>query len=359
MKIETADFLLCRLAYRLPGMLKRLGDMETEQLRDRLEEIPLERPVFITGLARSGTTLLLNIFSMLEGVGTHRYRDFPFLFLPCWWSRFVERAGRTQPEVERPHKDRIKINRESPDAFEEPIWHYFFPFVHDPTASQVLTAQHDNQAFDVFFKDHLRKILLLRGKRRYVSKGNYNLTRLEYLGRLFPDARFVIPIRHPLTHVDSLVRQHRLFSDYSLRDRRVPDYLRAAGHFEFGPQRVPVNVDSATARRVLDAWRRRDDALGYAICWGSVYAYANALAARNTDLAARMRFVRYEDLCGDPTSVLRELLAFCGFPDRVEPLREKLPPISAPTHDARRGDLGGAERIWQEACMTAEAFGYK
>lgn len=359
MKIETADFVLCRLASRLPGVLKRLGDMETEQLRERLDEVPLERPVFITGLARSGTTLLLNIFSMLDGVGTHRYRDFPFLFLPYWWNWFADRAGRTQPEVERPHKDRIKINRESPEAFEEPLWHHFFPFVHDVEAVHVLTPEHDNEAFNVFFKDHLRKVLLLRGKGRYVSKGNYNITRLEYLASLFPDARFVIPIRHPVTHVNSLARQHRLFTDYSRGDRRVPGYLRAAGHFEFGPQRVPVNVDPDAAGSILEAWGRGDDALGYAITWRTVYAYARRLVARRPDLAGRVKFVRYEDLCEDPAAVLSELFAFCGFEDSVAALWDKLPPIAAPVHDALRGDSGARQYVWQEACMVGEKFGYR
>src|SRR5690606_8102595 len=123
----------------------------------------------------------------------------------------------------------------------------------DPGASHVLTPEHANPEFDAFFAEHVRKILLVRGKPRYVSKGNYNVARLAYLARLFPDARFVIPVRHPVTHVESLVRQHALFSGYSRDDARVPEYLRAAGHYEFGPQRVPINVDAATTRCVLDA----------------------------------------------------------------------------------------------------------
>ena len=50
---------------------------------------------------------------------------------------------------------------------------------------------------EAFYRDHIRKLLWLRGGRRYLSKGNYNTTRIAYLARLFPDARFIVPVRDP------------------------------------------------------------------------------------------------------------------------------------------------------------------
>src|SRR5690606_28203259 len=76
--LRASDYFLCRLAHRAPGALKLIGDMETDVRRSRLDRIAIDRPIFITGLARSGTTILLDLFSRLEPVGTHRYRDFPF-----------------------------------------------------------------------------------------------------------------------------------------------------------------------------------------------------------------------------------------------------------------------------------------
>ena len=91
--LDSADYLLTRFAYSLPGAMKLFGDFETDLLGDRLEAIPIDRPVFITGLARSGTTLLLTSFAQLPQVGTHRYSDFPFLFIPIAWDRLrAERA---------------------------------------------------------------------------------------------------------------------------------------------------------------------------------------------------------------------------------------------------------------------------
>lgn len=358
MNLRTSDVLLTRFAHGLPGVLRMLGDLESDMLRRQIAPIPLDRPVFITGLARSGTTILLNLFASLPEVGTHRYRDFPFLFVPYSWNQFQNRVASTDAPVERPHADRITITKDSPEAFEEPIWMHFFPHVHDPKAGHVLRASDDNPEFDAFYLAHLRKVLLIRHCERYVSKGNYNIARLEYIAHLLPDSHFVIPVRHPLTHVDSLVRQHRLFSRYSNEDSRVPEYMRAAGHYEFGPQRAPINLDEESARRTTGAWEAGDDALGYAVMWRSVYAHVRKLMDR-PELADRIRFVRYEDLCADAPSTLRELFAFCEMTTGVDHLLEHLPDISAPASDRCNLTDAQREQVWRETAELAEWFGYR
>jgi hypothetical protein len=357
MNLRTSDFVLTRFAQGMRPLLKLLGDAETDLLGERLAQVELDRPVFIAGLARSGSTLLLNLFSSLPNVGTHRYRDFPFVFVPYAWNQFQDRVAHAEAPVERPHRDRIKITKDSADAFEEPLWMHFFPFVHDAEASHELKAANDDVRFDRFYREHLRKILLVRDKRRYVSKGNYNVARLEYLGNLFPDARFVIPIRHPVQHVDSLVGQHRLFSKYSAEDARVPHYMRAAGHYEFGPQRVPVNLDDSSRRRIAAAWSQGADALGYAVMWRSIYSHVGRLR-RRTSLGERMIVLRYEDLCNDPRTVLRELFEFCELTEGTDALLHALPDISAPGSAPRHLSAADCEEVWRETSEVAQSLGY-
>src|SRR5262245_1122157 len=131
MKLQTSDYLLTRFAKAMSLPLKSIGDLETQLLEKRLREVRIDRPVFIAGLARSGSTMLLEILSRLPEVGTHRYRDFPLLFIPWWWNQFQDRFAESAAPVERPHQDRITITKNSPEAFEEPLWNFFFPFVHD------------------------------------------------------------------------------------------------------------------------------------------------------------------------------------------------------------------------------------
>ena len=152
-------------------------------------------------------------------LASHRYRDFPFLAVPLAWNR-LQGSKPAPAAAERPHRDRIRINKDSPDAFEEPLWLSYFPV--GGGKLDRLTEATSNAGFERVFAEHLRKIMHVRGKPRYVSKGNYNVARLEYLGRMFPEARFVVPIRAPVEHVGSLARQHAIFSAYAKADPRDP-----------------------------------------------------------------------------------------------------------------------------------------
>jgi Sulfotransferase family len=339
--------------------MKLLGDIETDLLGDRVASIAIDRPVFINGLARSGTTLLLNLFAQLPKVATHRYSDFPFLFVPVAWNRLQDRMGKESQPVERAHRDRIKITKDSPEAFEEPIWAHFFPAIHSPHQMHLLTAADRKPQFDAFFAQHLRKVLLLRGGTRYVSKSNYNVTRIEYLADFLPDARFVVPVRHPVAHVESLMRQHQLFSDYNAQDARVAQYLRAAGHFEFGPQRVPINIEPRDALQIAEAWSTGKNARGYAVMWRSIYGYVGALKRLGDRRSERIAFIRYEDLCQDTEGELRRLARFCELEEGIDSLLGRRPEVSPRNPDAFQLSKQQRETIWKATAETAEALGYR
>jgi hypothetical protein len=357
LNIRPSDYLLVRLAELAGGLLHSLGDLETVWLRPQLQNIAIESPVFIAGLARSGTTILLEELSKLTHFGTHRYRDFPFVMTPWLWNRFLDRFQTEQPARERPHKDRIRITPESPEAYEEPIWQHFFPHVHTGDKSHRLSGAQPNREFDAFFTDHIRKLLLVRQAGRYLSKGNYNVARIEYLANLFPAARFIIPIRHPLAHVQSLMGQHALFSDYARQDPRVSRYLAAAGHYEFGPQRMPIRLTNESGDRIAAAWDRGDEGLGYAIQWAEIYGFVDDLRNESAALANRILFVRYEDFCADPYETMCAILRFLDLDtDVLRP--QQFGHIVAST----LGTLACSEEfrtsVWRETASVATQFGY-
>jgi hypothetical protein len=354
--LKASDYALVRASGAARALWRALGELEHDLLAARLERIAIEAPVFVTGLARSGTTMMLTVLSQADGVATHRYRDFPFLFTPLAWNWFQDRMpAAPAAAVERPHRDRIRITRESAEAFEEPLWQEFFPWAHDPARCHVLDAATRNPQFEAFFASHLRKILWLRGGRRYVSKGNYNVARIAYLARLFPDARFVVPVREPFSHVRSLVEQHALFCRYAADDPRVPRYLAAAGHYEFGPQRRPIHLDPARLGEVAQAWRAGDDWRGYARQWAQVYDYVARLRA-DPSLAGRIRVVRYEDACARPQETAAELLAFTGLGDARGRVVAAAGALSAPTERPASRDI--AALVWAEVAQVAARYGY-
>lgn len=355
--LNAGDYALVQASRHLASLLRVVGALEDDFHAEKLKSIRIETPVFVTGLARSGTTMMLTLLAQAEGVATHRYRDFPFLFAPISWSWFQDRMGTGAGEArERAHRDRIRITKESAEAFEEPLWQSFFPWVHDAARCHLLGPDTRHAAFESCFASHLRKILLLRGGRRYVSKGNYNVARIGYLARLFPDARFVVPVRAPLAHVHSLARQHELFCRYAAQDRRVPAYLEAAGHYEFGPQRRPINLEPARIGEIESAWRAGDDYRGYARQWTQVYAHVDRLR-RDPALAGRLLVLRYEDACERPQALHRELLEFCGLSDAGGRVAAAAATLAAPQPEGI--DERAAQAVWSEVAAVAALYGYE
>jgi hypothetical protein len=361
MILREQDFRLVTLSRRLGPLNKVLADLETDFVAQRLQSVSIDRPVFLTGLARSGTTILLTLLSQTDGVATHRYRDFPFLEIPFLWNWFQDRfasQSASSPQ-ERIHADRIEITPDSPEAFEEPLWQSHFARLHDPRRVHVLDETVVRPDFEDAFCTHLRKILALRGGERYLSKGNYNVTRIRYLAKLFPDARFIVPIREPVAHVHSLVRQHRRFSRLAAEDERVPHYLRAAGHYEFGAQRVPINVRAAEIGRVEAAWDDGDDYRGYARQWAAIYRYVDELRSSQPDLAERITIIRYEDLCSEPRRSLGKLLAATSLVDRTGRVFAAAQAVAAPNAE-RANSVTTSERrtVWDEVAAVAPGYGY-
>ena len=277
------------LIERHPARWIKLGGLETHLVASSLADVRVERPIYVTGLARSGTTILLETLARHPEVATHRYRDFPMLFTPYAWNRWLELVPRQQEApAERSHGDGIAVTSESPEAFEEPLWMAFFPELHDAAQSAVLDGATHHPLFERFYRDHIRKLLAVRGRRRYVAKGNYNVTRIGYLAKLFPDARFVIPVRDPVWHIASLMKQHRLFLDGQRDNPAARRHLRRVGHFEFGEDRRPIRIgDGATTAEIVALWRAGEEVRGWARYWAQVHHHIADLMERELDLAAR------------------------------------------------------------------------
>lgn len=301
---------------RTAGFWQKLGDLESSAYRAELDGIEIDRPCYVAGLARSGSTILLELLAGQRGVATHRYRDFPPVYTPLFWNRAFAHVYRADaPPAERAHKDRILVTPDSPEAMEEVLWMRFFPGIHDTGRSQVLDAATANPAFESFYADHLRKIMLVRGGRRYLSKGNYNLTRFGYLQKLFPTARFVVPVRDPRWHVASLMKQHRLFCAEERRDPRILKHMQRAGHLEFGLDRRAINVgDTACAQSIEALWRDGQEVRGWARYWAMLYGFVLDQRAADPALERAVMILRYEDLCDRAEATLDAAFAHVGLP---------------------------------------------
>jgi hypothetical protein len=294
---------------------KWLSDLETRAVADEIDDIKVRDPIYVTSLARAGTTIVTEMLEAHPALACHHYSDFPNAWTPYWRNHLLQRTRRQAPRAaERAHRDRIVVSHDSPEAVEEVLWMAFFEGLHDPSKPGVLDESSNNAAFERFYRDHIRKLLAVRRAERYLAKGNYNISRLAYLQRLCPDARFLVPVRAPQQHIASLIKQHRLFSRGHALDARVGRQLAMSGHFEFGPFRRAVHFGDAKAADAIEAaWREGREIEGWARYWTTTYAFlADQLEARPA-LADRCLLFTYEDLCTESKTVIDAILAHCDL----------------------------------------------
>lgn len=361
--VPTSAYVLMRAVRLLGGSLRHLSRLESLTLRGALASVPIDRPVFITGCARAGTTITLEMLSRHPDVGTHRYTDFVIPFFPVWWDWLLPRLGLRglDEPVERIHQDRIQITRASPEAIEEMLWLHFFDGLHDPDGSCVLDGSTSAPAFEHFYREHIRKLLLARRRRRYVTKNNSVATRLRYLLRLIPSARILILIRHPVSHIASLLKQHRLFCQIAATEPRQYVLTRLAGHFEFGPHRRVTHLgDPERAQEIAQCWRSGREVRGWALQWGWLYEHLSDLLEVDPGVRRACRVVRYEDLCDRPRQEIGSMLDHADLahePFEAE-LEQYAGKLSRPSY--YQPDFTSRELAEIGACAgpTAARYGY-
>ena len=346
------------LVERHPSFWLWLGRLESRQLADEIIPLAVRMPIYVCGLARSGSTLLHEAVASHPHVATHRIKDYPMLFTPYWWRR-ANRKARPQPPRERLHRDGVLVSSESPDALEEMLWMAFFPRCHDPSLRCVLGPEDRHPDFEEFYDRHIRKLLLAEAATRYAAKANYHVARLPYLLRLYPDARFVIPVRAPASHLASLLRQQHWFAQGQRSHPRALAYMRRSGHFEFGLDRRPMNLgDGERVRDILSAWEAGDEVRGLARYWDMVYGYLARLLESNAQVRNAALIVRFERLLAAPRETLRAVIEHCLLPDAESLVERHASAIRAPTSDDAVFSAEELTVIGAETAGTARWWGY-
>ena len=313
MKIPASLYWRTKMMLWFKPIYKSLGDFESWLLKTELASTPIKKPIYITSLARSGTTIITEILSKAENVCSHTYGDFPGVFTPYWKNYLRQKKKFLEgKKVERTHGDRIMINNDSPDAFEEVLWMYFFPQIHQNSTTKI--DFHKNNDFVKYYKDNIKKHLLVKNKKQYIAKANYNISRIESILKIFPDAKFIIPIRHPINHIASLVKQHNIYLNAAIDNPKIDGQLAASGHFEFGKIRQIVNMnDSDYYENVTNLWEAGDEIKGWAHYWAGLYQAIKQLKQKSPELDACIKFIKYEDLCRQSDPTIDEIITHCQF----------------------------------------------
>ena len=134
-----------------------LGNLESRMLAKSLASQRVDRPLYICGLPRAGTTITLQMLSEHPDVVTHKYADFLMPYMPYVWNKVFPKipVDAMRKPVPRIHRDRIEVTRDSAEMGEEILWEHFFPHIHDESNYSVLDATTSNPAFERFYEEHL------------------------------------------------------------------------------------------------------------------------------------------------------------------------------------------------------------
>lgn len=308
---SLVDRVLHYAAYSTSFLHSALDDFEYDRYADEIKGIETQNEVFVAGLPRSGTTLLLDLLYETGEFATFTYRHMPFIRAPILWSRMSKSFQKQAVAIERAHGDGMEVSFDSPEAFEEVLWlhHARSKFVQ----SDRLRPLKDVDATDDLtrgMKNSIRKLLVAeqtpdRIGLRYLSKNNANISRTSLLARMFPTSVMVVPFRNPIAHATSLLKQHEQFDALHRRDAFAEKYMAWLGHFDFGSNFKPIDFGGWLDRRQSAGYNSIDFWLEY---WVNTYEF---VLEGHVDSVA---LINYEQLLSCGERVLTALAERIGLP---------------------------------------------
>lgn len=229
--------------------------------------------IFIIGLARSGTTLLLNGLYKSGNFASLTYNDMPFPLAPNFWA-LLNKTNQNLSPTERIHKDGIMVDNNSPESFEEVFW-----------------STYENDDEMVNFNMFISSILKKNKKDRYLSKNNQSIRRIQKISKYLNNCLILVPFRDPLQQCLSLKKQHNRFIKMQNEDQFITDYMQLICHREFGVTYRPFFPDVMKYDNFLEInhWLEQ---------WYFSYDYVfNEMNYDNS-----IHLVSYEKLCKDSST---------------------------------------------------------
>ena len=216
-----------------------------------------EKPIFILGCSRAGTTLVYKTFSESLEIGS--------------------------------------LQRETHD-----FWMDLHPLTEKNWDTHALTAQdasqHDRNIISRYFYTHT-------GKRRFVDKNNQNGLCVPYLYALYPDAHFVYVKRSPGDNLNSLIEGWGKADEFATWSDHLPE---------------KVAVEGGRYTRwcffLAEGWRAYLSASVEEVCAFQYKVINQAiLDGRKIVPDSQWTEIFYEDLVKDPVDGFRRTFTACGL----------------------------------------------
>lgn len=286
-KYNLASRLVHHLALNSNIRSELLFDIEKTLFSQSTESCKENHHIFVSGLARAGTTILMNALYQSREFASLTYRDMPFVLAPNIWSKLTQNSTKSMQKEMRAHGDEIMIDYDSPEAFEEVFWRVFAG--NDYIYAKYLAPHEPDMHLLETFRDYVALVCLKYLKQRYLSKNNNNILRLSAITNAFPNAKVLIPFRDPLQQAFSLLKQHEKFTVRHRDDKFSKKYMSWLVHHEFGLDHRPFQFDNEgfcqSDLNSIDYWLRQ---------WFNAYTY---LLGQTKTQRNKIFLVSYEDLC--------------------------------------------------------------
>lgn len=281
-------------------------DMDCSFVRKERQLDTYQPPVFVCGLARGGTTILLEALYSTRVFSTLTYRNMPFVTAPYLWPKISKYFYQTAEKKERAHGDRLKVNFDSPEAFEEVFWLTFSDQQYVQKNS--LAFQKTDNDLEKKYRRYVTNILTAEAAteegRRYLAKNNNNLLRVDLIKKAFPESVILVPFRNPIDHASSLLKQHQRFSKMHNETPFTRKYMDWLGHHEFGANIKLFEVDEQYKDPVQENAQSLQFWVGY---WSALYQYLLACYQK------QLVFFDYDNLCRSPRAQLTKLATLLGL----------------------------------------------
>ena len=229
-----------------------------------IRRLKVERPIFVIGCSRAGTTLVYKTLSESRQIGT--------------------------------------LQRETHD-----FWAEMHPLQERDWGTHALSAN-DASEYD---RGHVaRYYYSWTGKTRFVDKNNQNGLCVPYLRALFPDAYFIYVKRNPGDNLNSLIEGWGRPDEFATWSSSLP---------------ARVAIDDGRYKSwcffLADGWQQFVNARIEDVCAFQYNAINQSILDSKPAIAdQRWHEVFYEDLVRDPVGQFRSMFTACGlvFDERLE-----------------------------------------
>lgn len=307
--------------------------------------IEIDRPIYLMGLPRSGTTMLQDLICTHPELAyftnsMHAYRE-AFCAVEDIRKRLnLDFAG------ERFLKDSIEVSPGSPNEGLLFTAEWAGVDIFSLEYTEVDLANFSPEKIEEA-RETLRRVIWSfsheDGKpRRFFNKNPGMVTSFTTTHEMYPDAKFVHIIRDPRKCANSMLKLYRLnHSQESTANKTGDERI-------FVPYpRVPKLAE------YVERWGA-DDIRTTANVWNDAISFVD----ERKDQINHYYMVRYEDILENPEAELRKIFEFCELPfieDRNSEFWQKLNGVGVISHKNSYGDFSVVEEICHDNMVK---YGY-